>query len=77
MLLALKICVVMHKTNQAVEPVCKISGHLGIPTPKIAGGLPDLLTWESAGLPCFTPYVHRFMARMPTDFCVLPDLMTR
>ena len=40
-------------------------------------GLPDLLTWESAGLQCFTPSVHRFMAWMPTDFGGLPDLMTR
>ena len=35
--------------------VCKISGNLGILTSKIAGGLPDFSTWESARLPCSTP----------------------
>ena len=50
---------------------------VGIRTLKIAGGLPDFLTWESVGLPCFTPSVHQFVARMPTDFGGLPDLMTR
>ena len=33
----------------------KISGHPGILTPKIAGGCPDISTWESAGLPSLTP----------------------
>ena len=59
----------MHKS------VYKISGNPGILTPKIDGGLPDFSTWESAGLPCFTPSVHRYLARMPTDFGGLPDLM--
>ena len=37
------------------HPVYKISGSPGILIPKIAGGCPDFSTWESAGLPCFTP----------------------
>ena len=45
--------------------VYKISGHQGILTPKIVGGLLDFSTWESARLPCFTPSVHRFMALSP------------
>ena len=36
-------------------PGMKISVNSGILTPRIAGGLPDFSTWESAGLPCFTP----------------------
>ena len=65
---------------QLRKPVYKISWHPGILTPKIAGGSPDFLTWESAGLPCFTPVCTSIygtdMARMATDCGGLPDLMT-
>ena len=43
-------------TGIRIHPtLSKISGHPGILTPKIVGGLPDFSTWESTGLPCFTP----------------------
>ena len=38
--------------------------------------MPRFLNLEIRWIAMFTPSVHRYVARMPTDFGGLPDLMT-